>query len=473
MEFSKSIADFALNYLDKLGVSYAEVRLEHASVNGFILKNGIPQVSGFDRITGLGMRFVLNKTLGFVSSNNLNKEKIKHLIERAVKITKKASRINEEINLSEEPIHKKTYEVKQKIKLEDVDVKEKIGILEDAERLIAETKVKVPGRYFSLSDSVTTEYLITSEGTKITATIPKTMFFYFLTIKNGNKTAQRYWQYGNSAGFESVKEWNIPNLMQQEVKSMDNVLKRGIKPPKERIDIVTAPQVVGIMVHESVGHPYEADRILGREAAQAGESFITKDMLNHRISEIVNVVDDPTLPNSYGYYLFDNEGVEARRKFLIKDGRINEFLHNRQTSAVMGLRSNGCSRAVDYDKESIVRMSNTFLLPGDYSEDELIEGVKLGVYMKNFMEWNIDDKRLNQKYMGAEAYLIKNGELKEPVINPTIEITTTVLWKKVDAIANNIEYHAGNCGKGEPMQPIPVWFGGPSIRLRNIRLSQL
>lgn len=472
MEFSKSIADFALNYLNKLGASYAEVRLEHSSVNGFMLKNGVPQVSGFDRITGLGMRFLLNKTLGFASSNNLDKEKIRHLIERAVKTTNKASKIKEEINLSEEPVHKKTYEVKQKIKLDDVDIKEKISILEEAEKLIAETKIKVPGRYLSLSDNTTTEYLITSEGTRITATVPKTTFFYFLTIQNKNKTAQRYWQYGKSAGFESVKEWDIPHLIQNEVKATSNMLKKGIKPPKEKIDIVAAPQVVGIMVHESAGHPYEADRIFGREAAQAGESFITKNMLSHQIgSEIVNVVDDPTLPNSYGYYLFDNEGVAAKRKFLIKDGKINEFLHNRETSAKMSLRSNGSSRAVDYDKESIVRMSNTFLLPGDHSEQELIEDVKLGVYMKNFMEWNIDDKRLNQKYVGAESYLIKNGEIKQPVINPTIEITTPVLWKKIDAIANNMEYHSGNCGKGEPMQPIPVWFGGPSIRLRNIRLS--
>ena len=86
------------------------------------------------------------------------------------------------------------------------------------------------------------------------------------------------------------------------------------------------------------------------------------------------------------------------------------------------------------------------------------------------MEWNIDDKRFNQKYVGAESFLIKNGKIQYPIINPPIEITTPKLWSSIDAIANNTEYHAGNCGKGEPMQAIPVWFGGPSMSLRNIKV---
>ena len=115
-------------------------------------------------------------------------------------------------------------------------------------------------------------------------------------------------------------------------------------------------------------------------------------------------------------------------------------------------------------------MSNTFLLPGSYKEEELISGVKKGVYIKNFMEWNIDDKRLNQKYVGAEAYMIEGGKITVPVRSPSIEISTPALWKSVDAVAYNTEYHAGTCGKAEPMQAMPVWFGGPSMRMKNVRV---
>ena len=96
--------------------------------------------------------------------------------------------------------------------------------------------------------------------------------------------------------------------------------------------------------------------------------------------------------------------------------------------------------------------------------------MKNGIFMKNFMEWNIDDQRMNQKYVGAEAFLIRKGKLAEPVRNPVLEINTTKLWKCFDAVGKKPEYTAGSCGKGEPMQPLPVWFGGPSARLRRVNM---
>jgi TldD protein len=231
--------------------------------------------------------------------------------------------------------------------------------------------------------------------------------------------------------------------------------------------------VVGIAAHESCGHPYEADRISGREAAQAGESFVGQEMMGTRIgSEVATVIDDPTIEHSYGFYLYDDEGVKARPKHLIKNGMINEFLHNRETAASMDMgRSNAAARACNFDREAIVRMSNTFVEPGDHRREELFEGIKLGVYMNSFMEWNIDDKRYNQRYIGREAYLIENGEVKGPVKAPILELTTPAFWSAIDAVGNDLGWAAATCGKGEPGQGVPVYTGGPHIRLRNISLG--
>ena len=188
-------------------------------------------------------------------------------------------------------------------------------------------------------------------------------------------------------------------------------------------------------------------------------------------SPAVTIVDDPTIENGFGYYLFDDEGVKARRKVLMKNGIVNEFLHNRETAAKMGLKSNGGARANGYDKEPLVRMSNTFVLPGNYDDEELFEGVKKGIFLKSFMEWNIDDKRWQQKYVGNEAYLIENGKITKPVRNPILEITTPGLWNAVDALGKKMEHFAGSCGKGEPMQGIPAWMGGPMMRLRNVHIK--
>jgi TldD protein len=216
----------------------------------------------------------------------------------------------------------------------------------------------------------------------------------------------------------------------------------------------------------------EADRILGREMSQAGRSFIYKGgpfWIGTRIgSDCVTVADDPSVENSYGYYAYDDEGVKAKRRFLYKNGVINEFLHNRETAARLSTKSNASSRSINYDREAIVRMANTFVVPGEATEEELIEDVKYGVYMKSFTEWNIDDKRFNQRYVGKEAYLIEKGELKHPIARPIIETTTLKFWTAVDAVSKNIEFDAATCGKGDPGQGVPVYTGGPCIRLRGV-----
>jgi TldD protein len=206
--------------------------------------------------------------------------------------------------------------------------------------------------------------------------------------------------------------------------------------------------------------------------SQAGRSFIYKGgqyWLGTRIgSKVVTVVDDPTVAHSYGYYAYDDEGVRARRRLLYKDGVINEFLQNRETAARLDTRSNGSSRSMNYDREAIVRMANTFVLPGDLTEEELVEDVKRGIFMKSFTEWNIDDKRFNQRYVGREAYLIEDGELKYPAARPVIETTTPKFWSAVDAVSKKVEYDAATCGKGDPSQGAPVYTGGPCIRLREV-----
>jgi TldD protein len=113
-------------------------------------------------------------------------------------------------------------------------------------------------------------------------------------------------------------------------------------------------------------------------------------------------------------------------------------------------------------------MANTFVEPGDLSERELIEDVKNGIYMKSFTEWNIDDKRFNQRYVGKEAYFIENGEVKGSVVRPIIETTTLKFWTAVDGVSKRIEWDAATCGKGDPPQGVPVYTGGPCIRLRGV-----
>ncbi|MBI3033960.1 TldD/PmbA family protein [Candidatus Woesearchaeota archaeon] len=465
-------AEFALESALKQGAKFADIRLERSVYNGFLLKNGIPEVSAFDDSTGMGIRVFINRTVGFSATNNLSRDGIRNAVNWAIKDAKSCSRLKNSISLTKAKPHIDKYKVVQKTNLEDISPREKLNELFEIDKAILSTNAKAPARYFSLSDTINEKYYVNSEGSRIFSEVPRVNFYYFITLIEGRKSSQRYWQYGKAAGFEAVREFDLPNTLSADIVNLRKNMKKGVSPPKGKIDAVVGPQITGIIVHESGGHPYEADRILGREAAQAGESFITEESTGLQIgSNAVSITDDPTIPNSFGFYLYDDEGAKAETKQLMNEGRISGFLHSRETSAAMKMPINASARANSYDREAIPRMSNTAIAPGDFTEEELIEDVRKGVYIKNFTEWNIDDKRVNQKYVGAEAYAIRNGRLEEPVLSPTIEITTHALYKAIDAVANNMEYHAGTCGKGEPMQALPVWFGGPSIRIKGIKLK--
>ncbi|MBD3256270.1 MAG: TldD/PmbA family protein, partial [Candidatus Lokiarchaeota archaeon] len=217
---------------------------------------------------------------------------------------------------------------------------------------------------------------------------------------------------------------------------------------------------------------------LGREGAQAGESFYADLLKEGELGSIslgndnINIVDDPTIPTSPGYYVYDDECVKARRRYLIKNGKLNELLLNREYAARFNTHSNAAARAFSYNREPITRMANTFFEPGNYSVDELIEDVKYGILMNSFTEWNIDDRRFQSKYVGLETYLIEQGRITDTMVKrPVLELTTQGILNNVDGVGKDCFAPLGICGKGDPMQGVPVSLGGPHIRLRNITVG--
>jgi TldD protein len=442
--------------------------------DNFLLKNGTPVISQFAKDKGMGIRVLVDGAMSFVAMNNLNRNFLKEKIKKAIKFAAvSVKNKREKIEFEGFKFAKARWEVKAKKKIEDVSPKEKMDVLFDIEKSLKDLKNKVPSRFFQLNTDVSETFYTNSEGAEISSRIPRMMLYYSIIASEGNQSEQRYFQFGESGGWEMLKKWKVEEKVREEAKVLLNIMRKAKLVTTENMDVVLSPELAGIAMHESCGHPYEADRILGREGAQAGESFITKEWLGTRIgTDIVTVVDDPLIPNNFGFYEYDDEGVKARRRFLIKNGIINEFLQNRETAAKMRTESNAAARASAYNREPLVRMSNTFMLPGDYSFDELIEGIQKGVYIKSFTEWNIDDKRWNEKYVGCESYLIENGKLKGLVRRPILEITTKGFFSAVDACGKEVDYVPGTCGKGDPMQGIPVWMGGPHIRLRNVVIGR-
>jgi len=470
--------EFAMSLAQAQGASYAEARFQSDYNESNLLKNGEPEVASFETRRGMAFRVIVNGGLAFGATNQLTKKDIRAVIKRIVVSAKQAGRANKvPIAMGRAELGQGRVEIRPRVPFDAVSLDARIDLLKEADAAAVSAAekigVKLPGRYLSLDTTVTEKTVMNSDGAKVYSKIPRVALDTFLTAFHAERgSVQRSYTLGESTGWEGIERWDLPHLMGEEAGALSNILLKAEAAKEEQGDVILGPEVVGIISHESSGHPGEADRILGREAAQAGEAYLQKDSLGMKVgSDIVNVVEDPTIPRSFGYYLYDDEGVKARKRYLIKEGRISEFLHNRSTAYSMGVESNASSRSVAFNREPIVRMANTFVEPGELNFDELIEGVAYGVYMRNFMEWNIDDRRYNQRYVGLEAYRIEDGELRGRLRNPVLEMTTPGLWSAVDAVGKDLKFTAAYCGKGDPMQGIPVWTGGPHLRLRGIHLG--
>jgi TldD protein len=448
-----------------------EVRMEETDTRHVAVKSGkLNNISSFSD-AGMYVRVSLPSGIGFASTNRVTKADGLDLVKKAVRLAK-GGRRKAPLKLAPAKAVESSWEVRQAVPLEDIGPEEKMAFLNDVDKAVQDTGVKVQGRFFQVMDYVIHGHYANSEGTRIGSVLPRVVMNCFNLVVSKGESDQVYREWAHSGGWEQLRDKDVPTLLANEIVAVRNMIDKGRAVKPGRYDLVCGPEVAGIAAHESCGHPMEGDRILGREMSQAGKTFVNPGMIGERIgSPYATVIDDPTVPGSYGYYAFDHEGVRARPRLLYKEGVINEFLHNRETAGAMGVETNASSRSESYLKEPIVRMANTFVAPGDYEDDEIFGDIRDGVLMKSFTEWNIDDKRFNQKYVSREAYFIKDGEIADPARKCILEITTPGFWGAIDATSKNVAYDAAECGKGDPMQGMAVFVGGPHLRLRGVVLK--
>jgi len=224
--------------------------------------------------------------------------------------------------------------------------------------------------------------------------------------------------------------------------------------------VVLDPVLAGVFVHEAFGHLSESDHVY------ENQKLCELMVLGKRFSgSHLNIVDGAAVPGLRGSYKYDDEGVPATRTYLIRQGILEGRLHSRETAAKMNEKPTGNARALNYAFPPIVRMTNTFIEPGTISFDDIISGIKEGIYAR---DWYGGTTSLEMfTFSAAEAYMIRNGrvaELVQPVVLSGNVFTTL---HNIDAIGNDLDMNqGGGCGKGG-QSPLPVSNGSPHIRIRH------
>ncbi|RAU46447.1 MULTISPECIES: TldD/PmbA family protein [unclassified Pseudomonas] len=238
-------------------------------------------------------------------------------------------------------------------------------------------------------------------------------------------------------------------------------------------DLLLTPDQMILQIHESIGHPLELDRILGDERNYAGTSFVKTHDFGHLQygSPLLNVTFDPNIPHQLASYGFDDDGTQASKAFLIKDGILERPLGGALSQYRSGMEGVANSRACSWNRAPIDRMANLNIEPGDKTMAQLIGGIERGILMSTNRSWSIDDAR-NKFQFGCEwGQLIENGELKGVVKNPNYRAVSAQFWRSLNAVGDASTFKVlgtPNCGKGEPNQVVRVGHASPACVFANV-----
>ena len=237
----------------------------------------------------------------------------------------------------------------------------------------------------------------------------------------------------------------------------------AVPAPAGETAVVLAPGMGGVLFHEAVGHPLEAD-IVDKEAS------VYRGRIGERLaSEIVSGVDDATVPNAWGSFSFDDEGAAARRTVLFENGVLRGWLYDRLRAEKDGVPSTGNGRRQSYAHPPIPRMTNTYILSGSSTPEEIVSGTERGVFVTALAGGQTNPATGDFVFGCAEAYLIKRGEVTTPVRGANLIGRAIEVMSSVDAIASDFDIWPGMCGKDG--QGVPVGSGSPTLRISRITVG--
>jgi len=474
----KEIVKMAVEMIKEQDVDYGDVRLVIEESEEISFKNGKIENINNSFEMGIGIRVMYKGFWGFSSTNDIKTDSIYKTIKNAVNIAKASYMAGGKgLKLTEEEVHQDEFITKIIIDPFKVSLDEKLKIMENVDRILrSDDRIKLVYQYMAFYKIE--KFFASTEGAFIHQIIYNSGGGYTAYAFLDNELQFRSYPAshgGNmlSGGFEVILEQKWEDnayIVKDEVLRLLN----GKKIEPGEYDIIIGTHQMALQIHESVGHALELDRVLGFEASYAGTSWANNIGIKFG-SEYMNIVQDGTIEGGLGTFGYDDDGVKAKKEFLIKEGILVNYLSSRDSASFINKKSTGASRASSYRRMPIVRMTNVNLLPGDKELDELISDIKDGFYLETNKSWSIDQKRLNFQFSTEIAYKIRNGKLiKEEVYkNPVYYGISPVFWSSLDGVANEKYWKlwgVPNCGKGEPGQTMRVGHGSSPCRFRKVKV---
>lgn len=338
---------------------------------------------------------------------------------------------------------------------------ERVELLESLSALCKRKYPDLRSSRFMFQEENHAKRLVTSNGSRGLVQINRAAVYLILTAEDQHGQPIELYQSISGKGGLSDLQLTLPQLEAalDELHEHIQAKRFAVAPRGGEQTIVLSPELAGMLAHEAMGHPCEADIVLG--------GAVTSHLVGKPVaSDLITMVD---FAHSFrGEELMipvymDDEGTEATDAVLIENGILKNFMTSRETAAKLGIPATGNARAYNYNDEPLVRMRNTAILPGTSKLEDMIAGVEDGYYLMKTGNGQADST--SEFMFGIElAYEIRNGKLGKAITNTTVSGTAIDMLKTVDAVSDDMYWECnGYCGKKQPMV---VSLGGPAIRAR-------
>ncbi len=446
----------------QLGASFADLRLIRHDATSLLLQDGRADRLQASHSLGAGLRVLVEGCWGFAASEQVDRNKLQTALEEAVEAARATA-----------PHASKQGMVAD---IDPVEAREEgpcqedprgVAIGEKVQRLLAleqaarkQFSSQLVNTIVAYGDVVTEELIVNSLGTCIERHTVRTSVNTHITAAEGRQRQRGAETRAALAGYELLRDLEPEEFtLRAAQRAVDLLSARPA--PAGVFPVVFHPSITGLLTHEALGHNAEADGIW------SGESILTGRLGEEIASPAVTIVDDPTVPDLYGSYGYDDEGTPAQRTVIIDQGRLASYLHDLQSAARLDQAPNGHGRADGFSYPPIVRMSNTFLAPGESSFEELLQGIDRGIYLAQGQWGYVFVEKGHFTCHASVSRMIENGTLGELLRDVSVSGLTLEVLRDIDAVGSDFEMlMPGTCGKGG--QGVSINAGGPHVRVRRL-----
>jgi TldD protein len=442
------------------GGDYADLFFEYRAAGGLVFDEGILKSASRGVALGLGVRVQKGDATGYAHVEELDWGPMARAAKTAAQIATGGG--------GSAPVAPIEFGVPRRYELGkvtlDVPGIEKRALLERAAEAAHACDPRVIKVETSLSEEVREILIVTSDGKLARDVQPLMRFGIRVVVEEHGKR-----QEGSSGGggrttlgyFDGKSpEWHARRAVEQAV-----TMLAAREAPAGTMEVVLAPGDSGILLHEAVGHGLEAD------FNRKGTSNYSGQIGQAVASELCTVVDDATLLQSRGSINVDDEGNEPRSSVLIENGRLVGYMHDRLSADHFKLAPSGNGRRESFAFAPMPRMTNTILMAGPHSPEEIIKTVKRGVYAKKFGGGQVDISNGDFVFSLTESYLVEDGKLTAPLKGVNLIGNGPDVLRKVSMLGDDVEVSDGVWTCGKDGQSVPVGVGCPTIKISAITVG--